>query len=101
MTSEAFKEILFFALLGFIASGSCHGHYWLFMSVAFAAYLGLTALSAFAFRRAVKAGLVTRSAKVRTAFNVNPMCKTMWLVRRHILVTPGSGLVVPTAKLNN
>lgn len=101
MTSEALKEILVFALLGFVLGLLNHEQYWLFMAIAFAAYLGLTALSAHAFRRAVDGGLVTRSARIKTSFNIDPACKSLWLVRRHILVTPRSRLAAPTSKPNN
>jgi hypothetical protein len=101
MTSEALKQILIFALLGFVMGLLNHGLYWLFMAVVFAAYLGLTMLSEHAFRQAVKAGLLTRSARVRASFNVEPTCRSIWLVRRHILVTPGRQLEVPMSEPRN
>ncbi|MCX4176655.1 MULTISPECIES: hypothetical protein [Paraburkholderia] len=101
MTAYALREILLFAAIGFLAAVLQGGDYWLWMGIAGGAYLALALLSSRAFNAAVKTGFVSRSAKSRTAFGVHPECKSLWLVRRHILATPSTRLAVPASKRNN
>ena len=98
MTTYALKEIFYFALLGFLAALCAPGGFWVWMSISALLYLALAWFSSIAFRRAVSAGHVSRSPATRTSFNVRPQCPTLWLVRRHILATPGTRLSVPTSQ---